>query len=270
MTDKLINWYENPKVRKYVKDLPDKQFEKTQMKLDKPHVLLTGAQGSGKSVAMMNYIYRTNNTFKKIFMVIEKIEPFIEFLMNELKDHIEIFRGLDEMPKITEFQDACKMKDPCRYLLIFDDQIVNLMRSKANQVKVNDYFCYGRNKNIQTLFLTQSYFATPKFIRLNVSYVILCSIRSKRDLNLILSEYNVSDISSEMMFKIWEYCSTLREDEQFSFMKIATFHTPINKKITRNFVEYIDINSFKVPTSSHKKKRIRDSDEEDEDEDEDD
>ena len=32
MTDKLINWYENPKVRKYMKDLPDKQFEKTILK----------------------------------------------------------------------------------------------------------------------------------------------------------------------------------------------------------------------------------------------
>ena len=118
------------------------------------------------------------------------------------------------------------------------------MRSKINQAKVNDYFCYGRNKLIQTLFLTQSYYAVPKFIRLNVSYTILCSIRSKRDLNMILAEYNVSDISSDQMYRIWDYCSTPDPDEPFSFMKIATFHIAMGKKISKNFLNYINVKEY--------------------------
>lgn len=242
--DSLINFYEHPKVKRLIKDIPDHQVEKTGMPLSKPHILVCGSTGSGKSQFLVNYIYRTSNTFHKIYMIVEKMEELTMYLKEELKDNLVVLHGLDDLPDISSFQDASVQKEPKRYLLVFDDQIVNLMKSKQNQAKVNNYFMYGRNKLIQTLFLTQSYYGVPKFIRLNVSFVILCSIRSKRDLNMILAEYNVSDITSEQMFRIWDYCSTPDDGQPFSFMKIATYHTAINKKISKNFLDYVMVKEY--------------------------
>jgi hypothetical protein len=246
--DLLVNFYELPEMRKYMDDLEDKQVDKTGMALSKPHVLVCGSTGSGKSQWLLNYILRTSNTFLKIIMVVEKMEPFNLFLQDKLKDNIQFIVGLEALPPVETFIDSVRMKKGEKYrtLIVFDDQIVAVTKSKANQAKINSFFTYGRNKLIQLLFLTQSYYACPKFLRLNVSWVILCSIRSKNDLRMILNEYNVSDIDMPTMMKIWDYCSTPYEGQAFSVMKIATFHCALNKKLSKNYLEYITVKDFQV------------------------
>lgn len=261
--DSLINFYELPEVRKHMDDLEDKQVVKTGMALSKPHVLVCGSTGSGKSQWLLNYIVRTNHTFLRIVMIVAKMEPFNLYLKEKLKDNIQFLIGIDNLPPIESFPDSVRMKkgEQYRTLMVFDDQIVELMKSKANQARVNSFFTYGRNKNIQLLFLTQSYYATPKFLRLNISWLILCSIRSKNDLRMILNEYNVDAIDLPTMMKIWGYCSTPDDGQPFSFMKIATFHCAISKKISKNFLDYINVKEFTVPM---KKKRAVESDSEEE------
>jgi DNA segregation ATPase FtsK/SpoIIIE-like protein len=70
--DLLVNFYELPEMRKYMDDLEDKQVDKTGMALSKPHVLVCGSTGSGKSQWLLNYILRTSNTFLKIIMIVAK------------------------------------------------------------------------------------------------------------------------------------------------------------------------------------------------------
>ena len=50
-------------------------------------------------------------------------------------------------------------------LVIFDDFV-----SEKNQKPLVDYFIQGRHKNCSVIYLSQSYFGTPKDIRLNCSH----------------------------------------------------------------------------------------------------
>ena len=117
-SEKLINFYEHPKVKKFIKELPDQQQNRTGMPLSKPHILVCGSTGSGKSQFLVNYIYRTSNTFFKIYMIVEKVEPLTQYLKEELRDNLVILHGLDELPPITSFADASTQKDPKRFLLV--------------------------------------------------------------------------------------------------------------------------------------------------------
>ena len=91
-------------------DLEDKQSDKTGMALSKPHVLVCGSTGSGKSQWLLNYILRTSNTFLKIIMIVAKLEPFNLYLQDKLKDNIQFIIGLEALPPVETFVDSVKMK----------------------------------------------------------------------------------------------------------------------------------------------------------------
>ena len=56
--------------------------------------------------------------------------------------------------------------------------------------KVTELFIRGRKLNISVIFITQSYFRTPKDIRLNTTHYFLMKISNKRELQQI--SYNHS------------------------------------------------------------------------------
>ena len=53
-----------------------------------------------------------------------------------------------------------------KVLTIFDDMIADIMRSEKFKVIVKELFIRCRNLNISIVFITQSYFRTPKDARL--------------------------------------------------------------------------------------------------------
>ena len=72
--------------------------------------------------------------------------------------------------------------------MIFDDLFNS---DKKVQQKISEYFLRGRKMNITNLYLLQSYFKTLKFIRINCLHILLRVISSKRDLAMILRDYEL-------------------------------------------------------------------------------
>ena len=64
-----------------------------------------------------------------------------------------------------------------KILIVFDDMI-------ADQT-VSELFIRGRKLNISIVFITQSYFAVPKDIRLNSTHYFVIKIPSKRELQQV-------------------------------------------------------------------------------------
>ena len=69
-------------------------------------------------------------------------------------------------------------------LVIFDDFV-----TEADQHLIEDLFIRGRKKNCSLIYLTQSYFSTPKDIRLQCNYFVFYSISNERELSDIQRDH---------------------------------------------------------------------------------
>ena len=222
---KLVNFY----TLKEVKDLKEQSynphFNETDIEIPSRTAII-GASGSGKTISLLNYILITPNTFGHITIVTKQNEALYEFLDKKLKGkNITIYYDLDKLPEPRDFPNK-----ELQNLLIFDDQVVT-----KNQSKIINYFIYGRKvgAGITIFYLTQSYYSVPKTIRAQLSYIFLIKINQKRDLNLILLD------SGDMLGK--DQLKKLYDDatkEKFNFLKINLNTSDLNKKFSKNFIEF--------------------------------
>ena len=62
---------------------------------------------------------------------------------------------------------------------------------KKNQSQIVDYFIQGRHKNCSVIYFSQSFYKTPRDIRLNCSHYCIYKVPSSRERNMISSELGV-------------------------------------------------------------------------------
>ena len=109
-----------------------------------------------------------------------------------------------------------------KVLIIFDDMIADIIRSEKFKAIVSFYyfielFIRCRKLNISIVFITQSYFRTPKDVRLNSTHYILMKIGHKKELKGIAEE-NSGHLDFKDFLKIYNYCT----NEPYSFMMVDT------------------------------------------------
>ena len=78
-------------------------------------------------------------------------------------------------------------------------------------------FVRGRKLEYSSIYISQSFFGTPKIIRQNVNYVALGKGINKRDLRMILSEYSIS-LSVGELEQI--YFTTTKEHMNFMMLDL--------------------------------------------------
>jgi hypothetical protein len=181
---KLINFYSQIPGRKVIN--PGYEAHKIQIPF---RMLCCCSSGSGKTNYILNLLYEMNKTFHKIIVITKEEEPLYTMLIDKLGDQVEIYYN-GEIPEFT------KLDSPQNGLVIFDDMVL------TPDKKIGELFIRGRKLNYSSIFISQSFFATPKIIRQNVNYVALGKGITKRDLRLILSEYSIS-ISVEDLSSIY-------------------------------------------------------------------
>lgn len=154
-------------------------------------LLIIGGSGSGKTNVAMEIIHRMSGTFEKIVICCKsKAEPLYEFLETKISpEHLEIYEGIENVPPVDKYKGTGQM------LIIFDDLVLD-----KNQAEIEQYFIRGRKigGGITCIYLSQSYFKTPKTIRLQCNYLILKKLSSKRDLAQILNEFSLGKDIKEL------------------------------------------------------------------------
>lgn len=141
-------------------------------------MLICTASGGGKTNFLLNLIYLMNNTFHKIIIITKEEERLYSHLIDKLKN-VEIHYG-------GNVPDFAKMDKGENGLVVFDDMIL------TNNNKIGEMFIRGRKLRYSSIYISQSFFSTPKLIRQNVNYVALGRGMIKRDLRLVLSEFSIN------------------------------------------------------------------------------
>lgn len=234
---KTINFYKTKAIQKYLKEPPDEQVQYTGIPVNS-RLLLCAGSGCGKTNCLMNYILQTSRpkdgTFHEIHVCYKVTEPLYELLQEKVpKDRLFLYKRLIDFPAVTTFED----KSEKRKLLIFDDCVADKAKNDVNKLEL--FFEFGRKKSLTMLFLTQSYFACPKFIRDQLNFCILLSIRSAKDLSRIMNEYIEGfGISREEFMEIFKYATT----DDLEFLKIdLRGRCAADKRFSKGFLEYIEM-----------------------------
>ena len=84
------------------------------------------------------------------------------------------------MDDIYQNIEEHKPNEKCKMLLFFDDTIGDMLSNKKLNPIVTELFIRGKKLNISFSFVTQSYFAVPKNIRLNSTFYFVMKIPNKR------------------------------------------------------------------------------------------
>jgi hypothetical protein len=121
----MINFYENPNVKKIMEEIKNPSFDATQMTM-RSRSLVVGASGTGKINFLVNFIASSPMTFGKVIVVSKEIEePLYQFLKDELKGSI-VFYSLAQLPPLKELTDA--RENGLETLVVFDDLVSDLKR----------------------------------------------------------------------------------------------------------------------------------------------
>ena len=83
---------------------------------------------------------------------------------------------MDDIYKNMEEYNPNKRR---KMLIVFNYMIANMLSNKKLYPIVNELFIRGKALNIFLVFITQSYFAMPKNIRLNSTHYFIMKVPNK-------------------------------------------------------------------------------------------
>jgi hypothetical protein len=190
-------------------------------------MLIIGGSGAGKTQTFMNILHNFGNTFQNIFIITKnKDEPIYNYLEDKTgKDGLEILEGIKSAP------DLDKLDKEEQTLIVMDDLVL-----ERNQSQLEQYFIRARKLNCSLIYISQSYYAVPKLIRQNLTYLVIKRLNTLTDLFRIMREYSLG-VDKEELKQIYE--NAIGDNKQ-DFLLVDLEEDPKNR-FRKNFNEIFDI-----------------------------
>jgi len=189
-------------------------------------MLICGSSGSGKTQTLLNLIHNMPDTFESITITTKnKDEPLYNFLDERYgKKGIKVQEiDKDGLPDLDKFDKTQQ------HLLVMDDLV-----GEKNQKPMEQFFIRARKKNCSLIYISQSYYAVPKMIRNNLTYLIIKQVSSMKNLLMISREYDLG-IDKKQLTSMYNDATK----DKKGFLLIDLEGDP-NKKFRKNFDEYYD------------------------------
>jgi len=189
------------------KYLSDTKQTKHHYLLPDCHYLIVGSTGAGKTNLLLNMILKWM-----------KYDFCCVFTVNPDQDKYQFLHGQgikimspEDIPPVEELDYKQKV-------MVFDDIKLNDMK------KVMEYFSLSRNKNCNCIYLTQSYFDTPKYIRRNTNCFIFFGNLDNKDIRYIADDH-AKGITRKQMEAIYRKAT----EDLYSFMVLdkTAKHIPL-------------------------------------------
>ena len=178
-------------ISNYDVDIKNKKFKQLYyfMPNDTFRMLICGNNGSGKTNLLYHMLIEPLLYYDKIYLYAKNLEQ--EKYQNLMKEMNEASNEEVEYNIMEVSNDKIIPINHLNYednqkLIIFDDYVC-----EKNQRQIVDYFIQGRHKNCSVIYLSQSFYKTPRDIRLNCSHYYIYEFPSSRERNMISSELGV-------------------------------------------------------------------------------
>ena len=224
----MQNFYDKKEVKKYCVKADNPNYDLHHFETPF-RSLVVAPSGSGKSNFITNLISlfcKGKGTYDSIFIFCKSIdEPLYQFLGDKSKGLIEVHENLVKLPALND------LKPNEQTLIIFDDMVNDL---KKHPIK-SEYFIRGRKRGCSLMFLSQSYYGTPKIIRQNVNYCVILKLGGSRDINSIMRECSIGIDKQELLFMYKEATKN-----KFDVM-IINLEKSGNERYRKNFLQYFEI-----------------------------
>ena len=186
-------------------------------------MLIIGPSGSGKTNVFLHLINNLHPIDKICLYAKDLQEPTYEYLINKreqagiknLNDSHAFIEYSDDMYDVLDNINNYHKNRDKKVLVVFDDMIADIMRNKKFEAIIKELFIRCRKLNISIVFITQSYFRTPKDARLNSTHYILMKRGTKKELKSIAEEKS-GHLDYKDFLKMYNYCTK----EPYSFMMI--------------------------------------------------
>ena len=185
--------------------------------------------GSGKSNFITNLITffcKGRGTYDNIYIFCKcKDEPLYRYFADKSKGTIEVFETMEKLPALNDL-NACKQT-----LIIFDDMVTDIKKHPI----ISEWFIRGRKRGASIMFLSQSFYNTPKIIRQNVNYVVILKLGGTRDINSLLREVSIGLTKDELLYMYKEATKN-----KFDVL-IINLEKSGNERYRKNFLQYFEI-----------------------------
>ncbi|GMF35589.1 unnamed protein product [Phytophthora lilii] len=121
-------------------------------------------------------------------------QELYEYLRDKLDGFIT-FADPDTPPSVDQVRHTPISSNKPELVIIDDYSNDKLLQKNI----FSHYYTRGRHFKLSTIFLSHSYFATDKMIRLNSEIVAILRANSKRDLQMIVRDINIKDVNDKKM-----------------------------------------------------------------------
>ena len=195
------NWYEQPGLKKYLNKVHNPHYNIHHINIPF-RGLIIGNSGSMKTNTLLNLIANMPDTFERIVICLKsKDEPLYNFLADKLKDNgIEILEGIENLPDVNSFNKEVQS------LVVLDDLVL-----EKNQKIIEEFYIRARKKGCSLLYISQSYFLTPKTIRNNLTHIFIKQVSSLKNLTRIMNEYALG-IDKKIFKSMYDECTKEKSD----------------------------------------------------------
>ena len=162
--------------------------------------IIIGSSESWKTKSLFNLIHQQPDIDKIYLYAKDPYEAKYEFLIkrredvewkhfNDSRAFIEYLNNMNNICKNIGDYNANKKR---KILLVFDDMIADMLNNKKLNPIVRGLFIRGRKLNISFIFITRSYYAVPRNIRLTSGHYFIMKILNRKELsNLALSNLSI-------------------------------------------------------------------------------
>ena len=226
----IINFYQHvPK--KYLEEISNPNYHLHN--LDIPfRMCIVAPSGSGKTNFLLNLIKvfsQGEGTFTDITIVTRnKDEPLYNYLNGEFQQ-IQVKEGMSNTPKLDD------MDKRYNHLVCWDDLVLS-----KNLQPVEEYYMRARKKSCSVIFLSQSYYDIPKFIRKNSTYLVLLDLGgSKREKTAIMNEWS-GDLDKDELNAVFSDATSVK----LRPLIITGGKVARNKKYRKGWLDYYDLDTF--------------------------